>query len=59
MFEGPVFQSWVSANSGLKYNPLITTAHVKISHIVDKMFAEQAYEQAAEKFHFNFKLTQG
>ena len=54
-----MFQSWVSANSGLKYNPLITTAHVKISHIVDKMFAEQAYEQAAEKFHFNFKLTQG
>ena len=51
MFQGPVFQSWVSANSGLKYNVLFTTAHVEISHLVDKMFAEQACSKLVDKLY--------
>jgi hypothetical protein len=43
----PVVQRWVSANPGLKFNPLFW--------FVKKHF--QIYRQAVTEFALNFKLT--
>jgi hypothetical protein len=56
--QGPVVQRWISANPGLKLNPLKCQKRKLLlfqTWFVKKYF--QIYKQAVRKFALNFKLT--
>ena len=73
MLLGPVVQSWVSTNSGLKFNPMFQflcfyisvyfkTSQTKITIDPDKIFEEisrNAINKLLESLERNFTLTQG
>ena len=68
--QGPVVKSWVSTNSGLKFNPLfpflcfyisvyLKTLQTKTTIDQDKISKEISISKLLESLERNFTLTQG